>query len=215
MIIAIDGPSAAGKGTLARRLADHYGLALLDTGKLYRAVALKAMQAGGQDPVGPAAIVAAKSLATADLDLPGLRDEAVTRMSSITAAIPEVRAALVDFQRQYAHFPPNGAAGAVLDGRDIGTVICPDADVKIFLTASEAARVERRWQQLHSGGATPIKTRVLADLRERDQRDSARSSAPLVAAPDAFQLDTTALNADQAFAAAVAHIESRRTARGS
>jgi cytidylate kinase len=215
MIIAIDGPSAAGKGTLARRLADRYGLALLDTGKLYRAVALKAMQAGGQAAVGPAAIAAAQSLTAADLDLPGLRDEAVSQMSSIAAAIPEVRAALVDFQRQYAHFPPNGAAGAVLDGRDIGTVICPDADVKIFLTASEAARVERRWQQLRAGGADTIKTRVLADLRERDQRDSARSSAPLVAAPDAFQLDTTALDADQAFEAAVAHIESKRAARGS
>jgi cytidylate kinase len=215
MIIAIDGPSAAGKGTLARRLADHYGLALLDTGKLYRAVALKTLQSGAQPEDAAAAIKAAQTLQAADLDLPGLRSEAVSRGSSVVAAIPQVRAALVEFQRHYAHFPPNGAAGAVLDGRDIGTVICPDADVKIFLTASQDARVERRFRQLHSAGAAPIKTRVLADLQERDQRDSARSTAPLAAAADAFQLDTTALNADQAFAAAVSYIESKRVERGS
>jgi cytidylate kinase len=200
---------------LAKRLARHYALAFLDTGKLYRAVGLKTLQSGAQPENESAAIRAAQSLQAADLDLPGLRDEAVSRAASVVAAIPQVRAALVDFQRQYAHLPPGGAAGAVLDGRDIGTVICPDADVKIFLTASQDARVERRFQQLLSSGAAPIKTRVLADLQERDARDSARSSAPLVPAADAFLLDTTALNADQAFAASVEHIELKRAGRGS
>jgi cytidylate kinase len=213
MIIAVDGPTAAGKGTLAKRLAAHYGLALLDTGKLYRAVGLKTLQAGAAPDDAAAAIRAARALTAADLDLPGLRTEPVSRAASVVAAIAEVRAALVDFQRQYAHNPPDGAQGAVLDGRDIGTVICPDADVKIFLTASAEARAERRWRQLQSSGATTIKARVLADLQERDQRDSARSLAPLKAAPDAFLLDTTAMDADQAFAAAVAHIELKRTGR--
>lgn len=215
MIIAIDGPSAAGKGSLAKRLAAHYRLALLDTGKLYRAVALKTLQAGFQPEDAAAATRAAQGLKPGDLELPGLRDEAVSQGASKVAAIAGVRAALVDFQRQFAHFPPGGASGAVLDGRDIGTVICPDADVKIFLTASQDARVERRFRQLHSSGATPIKTRVLADLQERDQRDSARSLAPLAPAADAFQLDTTSLNADQAFNEAVAHIENKRTGRNS
>jgi cytidylate kinase len=213
VIIAVDGPTASGKGTLARRLAEHYGLALMDTGKIYRAVGLKTLQAGARPQDAAAAIRAAKDLKPADLDLPGLRDEPVSQAASVVAAIPEVRAALLEFQRQFAHFPPGGAAGAVLDGRDIGTVICPDADVKIFLTASEDSRAERRWQELRRSGADTIKTRVLADLQERDARDSARSTAPLVPAADAFLLDTTAMNADQAFAAAVAYIEAKRVGR--
>jgi cytidylate kinase len=213
VIIAVDGPTAAGKGTLAKRLAAHYGLALLDTGKLYRAVGLKTLQAGAAPEDAEAAARAALSLTAADLDLPGLRAEAVSRAASVVAVNAGVRAALVDFQRQFAHMPPAGAKGAVLDGRDIGTVICPDADVKIFLTASQEARAERRWRQLQSSGATTIKARVLADLQERDERDSARSLAPLKAAPDAFLLDTTAMDADQAFAAAVEHIELKRTGR--
>ncbi len=213
MIIAVDGPTAAGKGTLAKRLAAHYGLALLDTGKLYRAVGLKTLQAGAAPEDAEAATRAARSLTAADLDLPGLRAEAVSRAASVVAVNAGVRAALVDFQRQFAHMPPGGAQGAVLDGRDIGTVICPDADVKIFLTASQDARAERRWRQLQNSGATTIKARVLADLQERDERDSARSLAPLKAASDAFLLDTTAMDADQAFAAAVAYIELKRTGR--
>lgn len=210
MIIALDGPSAAGKGTLARRLAAHYRLALLDTGLIYRAVAARVL-AGRQDgPERERAIEAARTLQPADLQQPGLRDERVGAMASKVAAIPEVRIELVEFQRKFAKFPPGGAAGSILDGRDIGTVICPDADVKIFLTASEEARAERRFQELQAAGADTIKARVLADMRERDARDSARSAAPLVPAADAFQLDTTALNADQVFERVVGHIETKR-----
>ena len=136
-------------------------------------------------------------------------------MASKVAAIPEVRLHLVDFQRNFAKQPPDGKAGAILDGRDIGTVICPHADVKIFLTASEEARAERRFQELRAGGSDTIKARVLADMRERDARDSARSAAPLVPAADAFVLDTTALSADQVFDRVVAHVDAVRAARNS
>lgn len=215
MIIALDGPSAAGKGTLARRLAAHYGLALLDTGLIYRAVAAKVL-AGSQDgPERDRAIAAAAKLQPQDLQASGLRDEAVGAMASKVAAIPEVRLHLVDFQRKFAKSPPGQAKGSILDGRDIGTVICPDADVKIFLTASAEARAERRFQELQALGADTIKARVLADMRERDARDSARSAAPLVPAADAFQLDTTALSADQVFDRVVAHVEAKRAGRGS
>lgn len=215
MIIALDGPSAAGKGTLARRLAAHYGLALLDTGLIYRAVAARVLRGGQDGPEPVRAITAARALEAADLQLPGLRDEAVGAMASKVAAIPEVRLHLVDFQRRFAKNPPGGAAGSILDGRDIGTVICPDAEVKIFLTASVEARAERRFRELQAAGSDTIKARVLADMRERDARDSARSAAPLVAAADAFQLDTTALDADQVFERVVAHIDRKRAGRGS
>jgi len=215
MIIALDGPSAAGKGTLSRRLADHYRLALLDTGLIYRAVAHHVLAAGAAANEREAAIAAAANLRTDDLNTPGLRAEATGAMASKVAAIPEVRLHLVDFQRKFAQHPPGGAAGAILDGRDIGTVICPDADVKIFLTASQEARAERRFQELRTGGHDTIKARVLADMRERDARDSARSAAPLVPAADAFVLDTTALSADQVFERVVGHIEAKRAARGS
>ncbi len=215
MIIALDGPSAAGKGTLARRLAGHFGLALLDTGLIYRAVAARVL-AGSQDgSERDRAIAAAHGLKPDDLNQPGLREEAVGAMASKVAAIPEVRLQLVEFQRKFAKNPPNNAKGAVLDGRDIGTVICPDADVKIFLTASAEARAERRFQELQAAGVDTIKARVLADMRERDARDSARSAAPLVPAADAFQLDTTALGADEVFDRVVAHIAAKRAGRGS
>ncbi|MDF3072435.1 MAG: cytidylate kinase [Alphaproteobacteria bacterium] len=215
MIIALDGPSAAGKGTLARRLAAHYRLALLDTGLIYRAVGARVLADRGEGGETDRAIEAARKLQPQDLEQPGLREEAVGAMASKVAAIPEVRLHLIDFQRRFAKTPPGHAAGSILDGRDIGTVICPDADVKIFLTASAEARAERRFQELQAAGATTIKARVLADMHERDVRDSARSAAPLVPAADAFQLDTTTLSADQVFDRVVAHIDGRISRRGS
>jgi cytidylate kinase len=215
MIIALDGPSAAGKGTLARRLAAHYGLALLDTGLIYRAVGARVLREQAEGGERERAIAAAQKLQPQDLEQPRLRDEAVGAMASKIAAIPEVRLHLIDFQRRFAKNPPGNAAGSILDGRDIGTVICPDADVKIFLTASAEARAERRFQELQAAGAAPIKARVLADMHERDVRDSARSAAPLVPAADAFQLDTTTLSADQVFDRVVSHIDGIRSRRGS
>jgi len=199
LIIAIDGPAASGKGTLARRLAERFGLAHLDTGRLYRATGLAVLVAGGDaaDPV--AAEKAARSLDLARLDDPRLRDEDVSRAASLVAAIPAVRAALLAAQRMFAHSPPPPAKGAVLDGRDIGTVVCPDATVKLFLVASAESRAERRVKELRQSGAAAIYDAVLQDLRERDARDSERRVAPLAAAPDAITIDTTLLDADQVF----------------
>jgi cytidylate kinase len=207
MIIAVDGPAASGKGTLARRLAQRYGLAHLDTGSIYRAAAMHAIEADG-DPADPGvAEAAARRVTPADLADERLRGEMVGQAASVVAAIPGVRAVLLDFQRDFARNPPGGAKGAVLDGRDIGTVICPDAEVKLFITADIAARAQRRWRELRESGLAAIYERVLQDLEQRDARDKQRRTAPLVAAPDAFVLDTTALDPDAAFAAAVAHVE--------
>jgi cytidylate kinase len=218
LIIAIDGPSASGKGTLARRLAERLGLAHLDTGKLYRATALGVLEAGSapSDPV--AAEKAARSLDFSRLADPRLRDEDVARASSLVAAIPAVRAALLEAQRGFAHHPPqvgnSPAKGAVLDGRDIGTVVCPDATVKLFLVASAESRAERRVKELRQGGAAAIYDDVLRDMRERDARDSERQVAPLAAAPDAITMDTTLLDANQVFEQAfnliARHCTSRR-----
>ena len=196
LIIAIDGPSASGKGTLAQRLAAHFGLPHLDTGLLYRAVGWAAERTGR-----PPAEIAA-GLAARDLDNPELRTDQAGQAGSQVAAIPEVRANLLNFQREFAY----QASGAVLDGRDIGTVICPDAAIKLFVTASLQARAERRYQELRERGADTIKPRVLAEMAERDRRDSERAAAPLKAAPDAYLLDTSDMDADAAFAAAVAFI---------
>lgn len=190
-IIAIDGPAASGKGTIARALAQHFGFAHLDTGLLYRAVGAK-----GGDP-----IAAAQGLSAADLGRGDLRSAAAGQAASRVAVIPEVRAALLQFQRDFAQQQP----GAVLDGRDIGTVICPDATVKIFVTASDEARAGRRAAEL---GADPA--RMLAELRERDARDAARATAPLCAADDAIHLDTTGLTISEAVAKAIAITESAR-----
>lgn len=214
MIIALDGPAAAGKGTLAQRLAAHFDLALLDTGRLYRAVGRRVLEAG-EEPGDPAAAErAARSLTAGELERPGLRAEAVSRAASQVAAHPGVRLALLQFQRDFAHHPPGGRRGAILDGRDIGTVICPDADVKIFLNASLEARAERRYQELRAAGSDIIKARVLADMQERDARDSAREAAPLTPAPDAFQLDTTHLDADQVFQTVIGFIGRKLESRG-
>ena len=160
-VIAIDGPAAAGKGTLARRLARHYGLAFLDTGKLYRAVGLKLLLNNLLASDTLAAERAARSLRPEDLDMPGLRDEAVAEAASVVAAQPAVRAALLDFQKEFARKPPGGAKGAVLDGRDIGTVICPDAQAKLFVHASVEVRAQRRARELQDSGREAIYARVL------------------------------------------------------
>ena len=206
MIIAIDGPAASGKGTLARRLAAHFGLRYLDTGLLYRAVGLTVQERGGDPDNAADAKAAADTLDPAGLDRPDLRSEEAGRSASKVAAIPAVREALLAFQRRVAEMAP----GAVLDGRDIGTVVCPDADYKLFVTASVEARAERRFKELQGKGVETIQERVLQDLKERDARDSGRAVAPMVPASDAFFLDTTGLDADAAFAAALAWISSRR-----
>lgn len=206
MIIAIDGPAASGKGTLAKRLAVHYGLPHLDTGLLYRAVARTLLD--HNDPLGDEALAvrAAQSLDLAHLDESRLRGREMGEAASVVAAIPAVRTALTAWQRQFAARPE----GAVLDGRDIGTVICPDAQVKIFVTASAEERARRRHRELAGRGDTTPYEDVLADIRKRDARDSGRTTAPLVAAPDARLLDTTDLGIEQAFQAAVAHVEAAR-----
>jgi cytidylate kinase len=209
MIVAVDGPVAAGKGTLARRLAAALDCAYLDTGSIYRAVAAKILVAG-RDPEDPeTAAAAAKALQPIDLERDDLRLETVSQAASKVAAIPAVRAALLDFQRRFAAAPPGGQNGAVLDGRDIGTVVCPDADVKFLLTASVEARALRRHKELLERGEESIYARVLQDLRERDARDSGRATAPLRAAEDAVRLDTSAMDADRAFEVAMAEIARR------
>lgn len=210
MIIAIDGPAAAGKGTLARRLAAHLGLAYLDTGSIYRAVGLKVLRAGG-DPADPTAAEAAARALTPDELLtlqadPELRTDVGAQAASKVAAIPGVRAALLDFQRTFAATPPGGAAGAVLDGRDIGTVVCPGADAKIFVTASVEERARRRLLELRGKGIDAIESAVLRDMQERDARDAQRDVAPLKPAEDAWILDTSTLDADAAFAAVLDHL---------
>ena len=198
-VVAIDGPAASGKGTLARRLAGRFGLAHLDTGKLYRAAAALVLEAGA-DPADPgAAAAAAGRVDPARLADPALMTEAVARASSIVATVPRVRDALLQLQRDFATHPPGAAGGAVLDGRDIGTAVCPGAAVKLFLTASAEARAERRVRELRQRGLAAIYGDVLQDMKERDARDSLRRVAPLAAAPDAVIIDTTGLDADQVF----------------
>lgn len=209
MIIAVDGPSAAGKGTLARRLAAHFDYAHLDSGSLYRAVALALIEAQRDPGDAEAAVAAAGALDLSVLDSPRLRDDDVAAAASVIAAYPDVRRALVEVQRRFAASPPGGKSGAVIDGRDIGTVICPQAAVKIFVTATVEARARRRHKELIARGRDSIYARVLRDMTERDARDSERDVAPLKAADDAFVLDTTDLDADAAFEAALAYIRSR------
>ncbi len=202
-IIAIDGPAASGKGTLSKRIAAHYGFAHLDTGSLYRAVWLSVIWAGG-DPANPDMALAAAIALTpqsAILSHPGLRGDDAASAASKVAAMPAVRAALLDFQHEFVANPPGGK-GSVLDGRDIGTVVCPDAPAKLFITASAEVRAERRVKELRGAGQDVSLDTVLADMRARDERDSQRAVAPLVAAPDAFLLDTSSLDANQAFEAA-------------
>lgn len=206
-VVAIDGPAAAGKGTLARRLAAHLGYAYLDTGLLYRAVGLKVLQADADPDDGAAAAAAAAGLAATDLDDPALRGDAVAGAASRVAAVPEVRGVLLDFQRRFAQQPPHAAPGAVLDGRDIGTVVCPDADLKLFVTATLEVRAVRRLKELQQRGLAAIDSRVLREMQERDARDSARAVAPLEPAADAVVIDTSELDPDAVFSAALAAFE--------
>jgi CMP/dCMP kinase len=210
MIVAIDGPAAAGKGTLARRLAAHFDFAFLDTGLLYRATALHLIETGRGAEDLAAAEVAAKRVNAADLSDPRLRGEAVAQLASAVAVIPAVRAALLQFQRDFAVHPPGGKAGAVLDGRDIGTVVCPAAAAKVYVTASQEERARRRAKELRESGVEAIYGAVLQDMQDRDARDSQRRTAPLRPADDAFVLDTTDLDADAAFAAARDYVASKR-----
>ncbi len=202
LVVAVDGPVAAGKGTLAVKLARHFGFAHLDSGALYRATARRLLGAGGDPADAAAARRAAEALAPEDLTAPELRDEAVGEAASVVAAMPEVRAALLDYQRRFAAEPPGGAPGAVLDGRDIGTVVCPDADVKLFVDATIEARAARRFRELVDRGEDTDFDQVLQDLARRDRRDSGRAAAPLKPAADAHLLDTTNLDIEASFRAA-------------
>ena len=204
-VIAVDGPAASGKGTLARRLAEHFGFHWLDTGLLYRAVAARASprEASGRDIDQAQAVSVARGFDAAWLADPTLRGEASGRRASLVSGILEVRAALLEYQRAFARRVP----GAVLDGRDIGTVVCPDATAKLFVTAAVEVRAARRLKELRDAGTQTIYAAVLQDLIERDRRDTQRAAAPLKAAVDALVLDTSGLDADQAFAAALALIE--------
>ncbi len=198
-VVAIDGPAASGKGTLARRLADRFGFAHLDTGALYRAAARLVLDEAGDPADTATAEAAARRVNARMLSDPRLRGDEVAGAASVVAAIPEVRRTLLALQRDFAARPPRPCRGAVLDGRDIGTVVCPAADVKLFVTASTEARACRRVKELREQGAAAIYEIVLQDLKQRDARDSERRTAPLAVAPDAEVIDTTTLDADLVF----------------
>jgi len=210
MIIAIDGPAASGKGTLGKKLAEHYGLRHLDSGLLYRAVAKAVLDNGSQLDDKQAAATLAKSLDLAALDEAALKTPKVGEAASIVSAFPEVRAALVTFQREFAAKPP----GAVLDGRDIGTVICPNADVKIYVTAAPEVRARRRTAEYRAQGRQIDESTVLADILARDARDTQRAIAPLKQAQDAHLLDTTNMDISTAIRAAIDIVEATRAGRG-
>jgi len=205
VIVAVDGPTASGKGTLARAIAAHFGLPYLDTGLLYRAVG-RQVQLAGTDPDAEADALAAADFPDSLLSDPELRSEAIGGYASRVSIHPQVRAALLERQRAFAQ----QAGGAVLDGRDIGTVICPDADVKLFVIASLDARADRRFAEMQSQGREMTRDEIRAQIERRDERDMNRKDAPLKPAPDAFVLDTTALDKDAAIAAAIEAVEQAR-----
>lgn len=210
MIIAVDGPAAAGKGSLARRLAGRLGFAYLDTGLLYRAVGIAMLHSGNNSTN---AVLAAKAACQLNLSILGssvLRSEEVGLAASRVAVIPAVRAILLDFQRAFAHCPPNGENGVVIDGRDIGTVVCPDADHKLFITASPEIRVRRRVRELQKEGRTVIEELVFKKMHERDLCDSERIIAPLKPAKGAFILDTSEMDIDAVLTAALACVSFKR-----
>ena len=209
MIIAIDGPAASGKGTLARRLAAHYGLRHLDTGLIYRAVAHELTSKGMALGDEAAAVSAAQGLDPTTFDDPALKSHQVGTAASVVSAIPAVRAALVEFQRQYANQPP----GAVLDGRDIGTVICPNADVKIFVVADPKVRARRRALEARARGEAADEAAILADILARDERDQNRAVAPLKPASDAYLLDNSHLDIEGGVRAAIDIVEAVRAGR--
>jgi len=210
VIIAIDGPAASGKGTLAKRLAEHFDLAFLDTGRLYRAVGHAVLRAGKEPSERDAAVAAVRALDPANVDTGELYTERVAEAASVVAAIPEVRKELLAFQRHFAHHPPGGKAGAVLDGRDIGSVVCPDATFKFFVSASPEVRAKRRYKELQENGVESTYAAVLADIEQRDQRDRTRKVSPLRSV-DAREIDTSDMTPDAVFEDALAHIEGKRS----
>ena len=208
MIIAIDGPAAAGKGTLAKRIAAHFGFDYLDTGSLYRGVGLKVLQMGG-DPHNEAdALAGAKQLDVNDLSGDELRTAQAGENASIVAQMPKVREEMLSFQRRFAQQAKDNKGGCVLDGRDIGTIVCPDAEIKLFVTASPQVRAQRRHDELLSRNQPSIYENVLADLEQRDKRDRERTIAPLIPAKDAHLLDTSKLDIETAFQMAIDIINS-------
>lgn len=209
MIIAIDGPAASGKGTLGKRLAHHYGYRHLDTGVIYRAVAYALLEAGSDLSNEALAVAAAMELDPEKFGNPVLKTQKVGDAASVVSAIPKVREVLINFQRQFAVDPP----GAVLDGRDIGTVICPDADVKIFVVADPHVRARRRTLEARARGEAADEAAVLADILKRDERDQNRATAPLKAAPDAYLLDNSQLDIESGVRAAIDIVEAVRAGR--
>ena len=210
MIIAVDGPAAAGKGTLARALADHFGFAYLDTGSLYRGVAHALLSAGHAPANEQEALKAAENLDPKAIDPVAIRTSEVGEAASIIAAMPAVRAAILALQRHFASQPPEGKPGAILDGRDIGTVVCPEAEVKLYVTASAEVRAHRRWLELKNSGSELSEAQVLEDVVARDARDTGRASSPMRPADDAHLLDTSNLSIEAAFDAAVVLIDRSR-----
>jgi CMP/dCMP kinase len=197
-VVAIDGPAASGKGTLARRLAEHFGFAHLETGALYRATALLILDEDGDPADSAIAVAAARRVSPDLLSDPRLRGDDVARAASIVAVNPEVRRSLLDFQRNFAAHPPPPARGAILDGRDIGSVVCPTANVKLFVTADAQVRARRRLAELRACGSSAIYQDVLQELKDRDRRDAGRDAAPMAVPIDATIIDTTALDVDAA-----------------
>jgi cytidylate kinase len=205
MLIAVDGPAAAGKGSLSLKLAEHFDFARLDTGLIYRAVAMKILKTEGSNS-NKDAVEIAQLLSLNDMNTKGLRNEEVGIMASKIAIIPEVRNILLRFQRNFAANPPNNKLGAVLDGRDIGTVVCPNANFKLFITASPEVRAERRFKELQDRGEEAIRSAILQDIIDRDERDRSRSVSPLMPAQDAYILETSTLDLDAVFKIALNYI---------
>lgn len=210
MIISIDGASASGKGTLARKLSEKFNLAYLETGLLYRAVGYEMRRRGLDLTDSSAAEHVSLEIETLDLNNPDLRGDVAAQAASKISVFPEVRQALFNYQRDFAHSPPKGAEGSVLDGRDIGTKICPDADFKLFISAHVEERAKRRFKELQDRGIQSIYTSVLEDMIERDRRDSERKESPLKPAPDAHVIDTSGLSPEEVLKKAVNFIESSR-----
>jgi cytidylate kinase len=209
LVIAVDGTAASGKGTLARRLAKHFGFAHLDSGALYRLTALNVMDAGANPASEADALAAARKIDPARVTDPAIRSDTVSMTASGVAAIASVRDVLLDYQRNFARIPPGNALGAVIDGRDIGTVVCPEAIAKLFVDAKPEVRAQRRFLELQASGTPADEAAVLADILARDKRDRERAVAPLKPAADADLLDTSLLDIDAAFAAALALVSPR------
>jgi len=207
IVIAVDGTAASGKGTLAKKLAQHFRFASLDSGSLYRLVALGVADAGGDPSREEDAVAAARAIDEARRDDPRLRSAEIGHAASVVSVFPEVRKALLSFQRAFAAHPPGAAKGAVIDGRDIGTVICPDATAKLFVDATPGVRAHRRWLELKSRGEIADEAKLVAEIVDRDKRDSERPISPSRPAADALLLDTTHLDIDAAFAAALALVK--------